>query len=83
MQIYLVDDDINIINMLKIIIEDRNLGHICGTASNGVDALDDFKELRPDIVITDLLMPTMDGITFVRKSKALSSNTAFIMLSQV
>lgn len=83
MQIYLVDDDINIINILKIIIENRNLGHICGTASNGEDALDDFKELKPDIIIVDLLMPLMDGITFVQKAKLLSSNTAFIMLSQV
>ena len=83
MQIYLIDDDINIINVLKIIIENRNLGHICGTASNGEDALDDFKELKPDIIIVDLLMPIMDGITFVQKAKLLSSNTAFIMLSQV
>ncbi len=83
MQIYLVDDDINIISVLKIIIKNRNLGEICGIASNGEDALDDFKELKPDIIIVDLLMPIMDGITFVKKAKSLSSNSAFIMLSQV
>lgn len=83
MQIYLVDDDINIINVLKIIIKNRNLGEICGIASNGEDALDDFKELKPDIIIVDLLMPIMDGITFVKKAKSLSSYSAFIMLSQV
>ncbi len=83
MQIYLVDDDINIINVLKIIIKNRNLGEICGIASNGEDALDDFKELKPDIIIVDLLMPVMDGITFVKKAKSLSSYSAFIMLSQV
>ncbi len=83
MQIYLVDDDINIINVLKIIIKNRNLGEICGIASNGEDALDDFKELKPDIIIVDLLMPVMDGITFVKKAKNLSSYSAFIMLSQV
>jgi len=83
MQIYLVDDDINIINILKIIIKNRDLGEICGIASNGEDALDDFKELKPDIIIVDLLMPIMDGITFVKKAKSLSSYSAFIMLSQV
>ena len=83
MQIYLVDDDINIINILKIIIKERNLGEICGTATNGEDALDDFKELKPDIIISDLLMPVMDGITFVQKAKKISENSAFVMLSQV
>ena len=38
---------------------------------------------RPDIVIVDLLMPEIDGISFVEKARPLLDHTAFIMLSQV
>ena len=83
MKLYLIDDDRNIINILKLIIRDRGLGELCGTASCGVDALDDFTEIHPDIVIVDLLMPEMDGIALVKQARPLLPNTAFIMLSQV
>ncbi len=35
MKIYLVDDDIDIIYVLKLIIKNRNLGELCGIESNG------------------------------------------------
>lgn len=83
MNLYIVDDDRNIQTILKMIIRDRNLGSLCGIASNGADALEDMSHLAPDIVIVDLLMPEMDGITFVKKARSLLPDTAFIMLSQV
>ena len=83
MKLYVVDDDKNIQNILKMIIRDRALGTLCGIASNGADALEDMPVLKPDIVIVDLLMPEMDGITFVKKARTLLPSTAFIMLSQV
>lgn len=83
MKFYLIDDDKNILNILKLIIRDRKLGEICGTASNGADALEDIVQIHPDIIIVDLLMPEMDGIAFVKKANPLMPDTAFIMLSQV
>ena len=83
MKIYLIDDDKNILNILKLIIRNTNLGEICGTATCGIDALDDFSQIHPDIIIVDLLMPEIDGIALVKKAKLLLPNTAFIMLSQV
>ena len=83
MKIYLIDDDKNILNILKLIIRNQNLGEICGTATCGIDALDDFSQIHPDIIIVDLLMPEIDGIALVKKAKSLLPNTAFIMLSQV
>lgn len=83
MKFYLIDDDRNIQNILKRIFLDRQLGEICGTSSNATDALDDLPFLKPDIVIVDLLMPEMDGITFVKHARKLLPETAFIMLSQV
>ena len=83
MKFYLIDDDQNILNILKLIIKNRNLGEICGTSLNPADALEDLKYIQPDIIIVDLLMPIMDGIHFVKKASPLYPDAAFIMLSQV
>ena len=83
MNFYLVDDDSNIRNILKLIIRDRKLGNVCGSCGDPVEALEDISFAHPDIVIVDLLMPEMDGISFVSKLKQTNPNIAFIMLSQV
>ena len=59
MKFYLIDDDKNVLHILKRIIRDRGLGEIAGTAENGVDALTDLTLINPDIVIVDLLMPAL------------------------
>ena len=83
MKIYLIDDDPNILNFLKLIIQAKNLGEICGVCSSPIDALEDLKYIKPDIVVVDLLMPSMDDITFVKKANAEFQDIAYIMLSQV
>ena len=83
MKIYLIDDDPNILNFLKLIIQTKNIGEICGICTSPIDALEDLKYIKPDIVVIDLLMPGMDGISFVRKTASELQDTAYIMLSQV
>lgn len=83
MKIYLIDDDPNILNFLKLIVQAKNLGEICGVCSSPIDALEDLKYIKPDIVVVDLLMPGMDGISFVKKASAEFQDIAYIMLSQV
>ena len=83
MKFYLIDDDASVCNILKIIIQQKKLGEVCGSASNGVDALEDLRFIHPDIIIVDLLMPIMDGINFVRKAKEQYPDICYVMLSQV
>lgn len=83
MKFYLIDDDRNVLNILKRIFADRNLGEVCGTSSNPLDALEDLSFVKPDIIIVDLLMPEVDGITFVKRAKKFLPDSSFIMLSQV
>ena len=83
MRFYLIDDSPSIINILRIIIHERELGQVCGSAEHAADALEDLPVLRPDIVVVDLLMPEMDGITFVQKARSVVPEAAYIMLSQV
>jgi two-component system response regulator YcbB len=82
-KIYLIDDDISVTSILKIIIEKQALGQVCGWSQSPYDALDDMGYLKPDIVIVDLLMPGIDGITFVKKAAAICPDASFVMLSQV
>ncbi len=58
----LVVDDEELIRNLVVTFLSR-LGHSCFTASDGVDALNKMRENRIDVVITDVKMPNMDGIT--------------------
>ena len=83
MKFYFVDDDRNIRNILKIIVTERGLGTACGSSDNGNDALEDLPFVKPDIVIADLLMPEMDGISFVSKAREICPDAVYVMLSQV
>lgn len=83
MKMYIVEDDDNIINILERIIEDKNLGQIVGKSNDGKKGLEEILLLKPDIVLVDLLMPGMDGISLTRKVKALEPNIQYIMISQV
>jgi len=60
--IILVVDDEELIRNLVVTFLSK-LGHSCLTAVDGVDALDKMKENKIDVVITDIKMPNMDGIT--------------------
>jgi len=83
MKIYLIDDDANVIRILKKIITEREIGEVCGSSSNAEDALFNLRKNPADIILLDLLMPGMDGITFLRKAAEWMPEAAFVMLSQV
>ena len=66
--VMLVDDSATILMSLKSIL--TKAGFRVETAGHGRDALDKLaKGLRPDLVISDVNMPQMDGITFVREAR--------------
>ncbi len=68
LHILVVDDDPEILGALSELI--RQLGHLCATASDGMDALGRLREDQFDIVVTDMKMPRMDGLELIRRIKA-------------
>ena len=54
---------------------------ICGTASNGREALIKYKKTRPDIIITDIEMPVMNGLDFLAEIRKKDTLTKVIILS--
>ncbi|MFW6320258.1 MAG: response regulator transcription factor [Halohasta sp.] len=56
---------------------------IVATAENGEEAIDQFKDKRPDVVTMDIMMPKMDGITAVKRIKEVSPETVIVMVTSV
>ncbi|HKL75237.1 MAG TPA: response regulator [Halanaerobiales bacterium] len=83
MKFFIVEDDFNIVTLLKKIINDRNLGTVISHSLNSEKAKEDILILKPDIVLIDLLMPKKDGITLMKEIKEEDQNINFIMISQV
>jgi len=72
MKIYIVEDDISVISVLEDIIEQNDLGAICGDTDGGPADLSQIMALDPDLILVDLLMPGMDGIQVVRELRRLA-----------
>ena len=53
----------------------RRQGHAVLTAANGAEAVDVFRELRPQLVLMDAMMPVMDGFEAARQIKELAGET--------
>ena len=69
MEIYIVEDDISVINVLEDIIESNGLGTVCGNSGGRPADPAEVARLNPDVVLVDFLMPEKDGIQFVRELK--------------
>lgn len=63
-QILLVEDNTDMRQYVEGVLSD--LGHVT-TAEDGKEAMAMIKDIRPDLIITDLMMPNMDGKTLVQK----------------
>lgn len=83
MKFFILDDDSNIIHILKMIIADKELGIVVGEAMDGDSGIKKIRSLTPDIVLIDLLMPGIDGLTIVKQIKQEYPDIEFIMISQV
>jgi CheY-like chemotaxis protein len=63
--ILIVEDVPNVLELLEVTL--RFKGYAVITARNGVEALEIIEKQRPILIITDILMPKMDGYAFIQK----------------
>ncbi len=56
-------------------------GHEVLTADNGLEAIQTYKARHPDVVLLDITMPEMDGLTALREIRAYDQNAHVIMLT--
>lgn len=80
MKILIVDDAVFMRKMLKTILV--NAGHtVIGEAGNGREALEQYKNLHPDLVTMDITMPEVDGLKGIKLIKDYDDNANIIMCS--
>ena len=78
-KILLVDDDPLVVESLLSAMESK--GHTVVTASNGIKALKKFDQSAFDLVVTDIIMPEMDGIETILKMRCKRSNAKIVAIS--
>jgi len=82
LKVLLVDDELLIRTNIKCMVDWEAFGMtICAEASNGAEALKLVKKLAPDIILTDMRMPVMDGLELSQQLKALGTDSLLIVLS--
>ena len=75
------DEEIEREGMARFISWDKYDIELCGTAQNGAEALEKIMEYEPDIVLTDVKMPVMNGIELIRRLYKTQKNIVVIVLS--
>ena len=79
-RILIADDAIFMRSMLKNILTKADYS-VCGEAADGAEAIERYKELKPDLVTMDIVMPGMSGIEVVREIIKIDPNAKILMCS--
>ena len=77
-KVLVVDDQAHIRRVIELKLNNR--GYQVTIAKNGEDGLNLIKTLQPDVVITDIMMPKMDGKTLCEQSNELKKEWPFLTI---
>jgi DNA-binding NtrC family response regulator len=78
-RILIVDDEANARAALSEILHDE--GYQTETAADGFKALGKLEEFAPDVILTDVKMPGLDGIAFMDKARAAAPSAVFVVMT--
>src|ERR1700730_12237269 len=77
----LIVDDAAFMRMMIRDILTKNGYEVCGEANDGAQAIEKFKEVKPDLVTMDITMPEMDGIAALKEIKKIDPLAKVVMCS--
>lgn len=81
-KVMIVDDEIPEREILSYIINwEETDFRIAYSASNGKKALDKYSDIKPDLIITDIQMPIMDGLDLIEEIQKINTSQKFLILS--
>lgn len=81
-KVMIVDDAALMVAVLNKLIETDPALEVVAKAPNGQEALEHLKSQRPDVILLDIEMPVMDGLTFLRHAR-IKSQAKIVILSSV
>lgn len=76
--VLIIDDDTSVQSILSSALSDNYAVHV---ASTGEDGLQHYEQVRPDVVLLDLMLPQMSGLSVLRALKKKSNNIPVIMMT--
>ncbi len=80
-RILVVDDEIQVVRLLQKYLASKE--YDVYTATDGLEAIQKVKDMRPHIVLLDIIMPGMGGIDTLKEIKKINSKIAVIMITAV
>lgn len=78
--VWIVDDAKYVKEMIRAMLESQGY-RIAGVASDGFEAIEKYKILKPDVVLMDILMPGMDGLSAIKKIMEQDQNAKIIVVT--
>ena len=79
--VLVADDDPGILSFLAVLLEDE--GYAVRRAFDGQEALDKIAREPVDLVVTDVMMPRIDGVTLTQRLRARGDRTPVVLMSAV
>lgn len=79
-RVAIVDDEIDFVKIFKELLEMRGIT-VIGTAYNGKDALEMYKQKKPDVLFLDVKMPYYDGYYATKEIFSVDRNAKIILLT--
>ena len=80
----IVDDNERMIEIMKGVLEDNPAIHVVGSATDGMAAMEMINQKKPDVVLLDLLLTQLDGLSVIERIKKQETvKTAFIVVSSI
>ena len=81
LRILVADDHEAMRTGVRALIEQEPGWQVCGTATNGQEAVEAARKLKPDVVVLDMTMPELDGLSALREIKHTVPNTEVVIFS--
>ncbi len=82
LRIVMIDDEPSVLEGLRLMVPWEELGlELCGEATDGMEGLALIEAISPDIVVTDIRMPRLDGLKLCERFAGLRSAPKFIIIS--
>jgi YesN/AraC family two-component response regulator len=81
--VLIVDDSRTVLAQIASVVTASETAEVVGTARNGAEAVQQVSQLRPDLVLMDIVMPDVDGLAALRLIQSNSPDTRIAMLSSV
>ncbi len=81
-RLVVIDDEFMVIEGMKAMIARQHLDYeVVGAAYDGIEGLSLVRELQPDLVITDIRIPGLDGLSLIEAAREVCPNTTFVVIS--